>query len=99
MFHGNLSDASSSNSEGPWVLDNAMGHPRRQFPREDIPREVIQNSGKVVISPAGDFELSEVSLPQFIRMLGRVREFIAGFEQDKSWTGNEVETFENTIHA
>lgn len=68
-----------------------MGHPRRQFPGEDIAREVIQNSGKVVIAPTGDFKLCEVGLPQFIYPLGGMRKFITGFQQDKGWTGNEVE--------
>jgi hypothetical protein len=99
VFHGDLSDASGSNGEIQCVLDIAMGHSCRQFPSEDIAREVIQDRGKIVVSPARDFELGEVGLPQFIHTPRRMRKFIAGFEQDKRWTRNEVKAFENTIHT
>src|SRR5215471_3534825 len=78
---GAMLDESLVQSRGGERYEQGLLHIRgshggRQFPSDDVPREVIQHRGEIVPAPALDLEVGEVRLPQFMDALGGLLEVL-----------------------
>jgi hypothetical protein len=64
MLECDLRDAGGSQRQVEGVLHVGMGHPRTQFPAEDVTREVVNDRGEIIVAPANDLELSKPLPPK-----------------------------------
>ena len=72
-------------------------HRGAQLPGDNVPREVVENGGKIEPSPSHDLDAGEVGLPHLIDGDGFVAELVRRLDDNKGRAGNEVACFEQTI--
>src|SRR3954464_1852792 len=90
MNHLGLVEAGGSQGEGQRVGDVFCPHSRTQLASDDVAGEVIEYGGQVEPTPADDFQISEIGLPQLIGCGGLVLELIGSLDHDEGRTGDET---------
>src|SRR3982074_594542 len=72
-------------------------HCGAQLPGDDVAREVVKDRGQIEPSPADDFEISEVRLPEFVWRRRLILELVGGLHHDEGWAGDQIVSLEDPI--
>src|ERR1700704_3803391 len=72
-------------------------HCGAQLPGDDVAREVVKDRGQIEPSPADDFEINEVRLPEFVWRRRLILELVGGLHHDEGWAGDQIVSLEDPI--
>ncbi len=72
-------------------------HRGAQLPGDNVPREVVENGGKIEPPPSHDLDVGEVGLSHLIDGCGFVTELVRSLDDNKGRAANEVPYLEQPI--
>ncbi len=99
MFHQRLVQARGGKRHKQGILDIRGRHRGREFPGQDVAREVIQDRGEIVPTPALDLEVGEVCLPEFMDAFGGMLVLFCCAHHPERRTFHQVKALQDAIRA